>query len=69
MNPIEKLKQIAEYLLRLDENTRNIVIAIMAGQNYQTLDDNCTTPKPKDGETVNGYWSCINGQWVWIPEI
>lgn len=68
------MKQILDYLLTLDNNTAKKAVVKMV-QNHLGLphtedDGGCTTKQPTGpGSTPNGDWECIDGAWVWIPDI
>lgn len=68
----DQLKQIAEYLLSLDEETRTPVLQVMSGQEVLERGGGCSNalkPHPDQGTTPNGEWVCINGKWTWVPSI
>lgn len=72
MTKEEQLKQIAEYLLSLDEETRIAVLQVMSGQEVLERGGGCSNalkPKPEDGDTLNGEWVCINSKWTWVPSL
>lgn len=72
MTKEEQLKQIAEYLLSLDEETRVGVLEVMSGQEVAARGGGCSNalkPNPDQGTTPYGQFVCINGKWVWVPEL